>query len=83
MEILIKREILGNAYFPKCFEEPCNGSGCRYDDCDYLGEICEKLASYEDTDLTPEQIREIDRLYSEKCRECGNTVEYMDEYCKW
>ena len=27
------------------------------------------LKNYEDTGLTPEQIREIDRLYAEKCRE--------------
>ena len=27
------------------------------------------LAAYEDTGLTPGQIREIDRLYEEKCRE--------------
>ena len=72
MERLTKREILGNAYFPKCFEEPCNGCGCQDDDCDYMGEICEKLASYEDTGLTPEQIREIDRLYSEKCRDLAD-----------
>ena len=29
----------------------------------------EKLRPYEDTGLTPEQIREIDRLYTEKCQE--------------
>ena len=29
----------------------------------------EELKPYEDTGLTPEQIREIDRLYTEKCRE--------------
>lgn len=68
MERLTKREILGNAYFPKCFEEPCNGCGCQDDDCD-MGEVCEKLASYEDTGLTPEQIIEIDKLFTEKCRE--------------
>lgn len=34
-----------------------------------MNAVCEKLAGYEDTDLTPDQIREIDRLYSEKCRE--------------
>lgn len=28
-----------------------------------------QLARYEDTGLTPEQIREIDRLYTEKCWE--------------
>ena len=27
------------------------------------------LKAYEDTGLTPEQIREVDRLYKEKCRE--------------
>ena len=28
-----------------------------------------QLARYEDTGLTPEQIQEMDRLYTEKCRE--------------
>ena len=32
-------------------------------------ERLEELKPYEDTGLTPEQIREIDRLYTEKCRE--------------
>lgn len=32
-------------------------------------ELVDTLAAYEDTGLTPEQIREIDRLYTEKCRE--------------
>ena len=72
MERLTKREILGNAYFPKCIEEPCNGCGCQDDDCDYMGEICEKLASYEDTGLTPERIIEIDKLFAEKCRELAD-----------
>ena len=29
----------------------------------------EKLAQYEDLGLTPDQIREVDRLYLEKCKE--------------
>ena len=33
-----------------------------------MTEIFERLASYEDLGLTPEQIREVDRLYSEKCK---------------
>lgn len=33
------------------------------------GSPIDKLADYEDTGITPEQIREIDRLYTEKCRE--------------
>lgn len=32
-------------------------------------ELVDTLAAYEDTGLTPEQIREVDRLYAEKCRE--------------
>lgn len=28
-----------------------------------------KLAEYEDTGIAPEQVKEIDRLYAEKCRE--------------
>lgn len=52
------------------------------DDCDSCDSVCEsdcencavqecftRLGEYEDTGLTPEQIREIDRLYTEKCRE--------------
>ena len=32
-------------------------------------ELVDTLAAYENTGLTPEQIREINRLYAEKCRE--------------
>lgn len=52
------------------------------DDCDSCDSVCEsdcencavqecftRLGEYEDTGLTPEQIREIDRLYTEKCGE--------------
>ena len=31
--------------------------------------LAETVADYEDTGLTPEQIREIDKLYTEKCQE--------------
>lgn len=34
-----------------------------------IREVCMRLSDYEDTELTPEQIREIDRLYAEKCQE--------------
>lgn len=36
---------------------------CGYEKC------TTQLARYEDTGLAPEQIRQIDRLYTEKCRE--------------
>lgn len=32
-------------------------------------ELVDALAAYEDTGLAPEQLRQIDRLYAEKCRE--------------
>lgn len=34
-----------------------------------MADLRETLKSYEDTGLTPEQIREVDHLYTEKCRE--------------
>ena len=69
MNRLTARDEYGNAYYPKCFDEPCNVGGCTKNMCDFATEVCDKLAAYEDTGLDPEQIREIDRLYSEKCRE--------------
>lgn len=69
MNRLTARTIHGHAYFPQCFEDPCNGSGCQKEQCEYLNAVCEKLAEYEDTGLSTDQIREIDKLYSEKCRE--------------
>lgn len=40
----------GNAYFPKCFEDPCGGNGTENDcdDCDFMVDVCRKLAQYED-----------------------------------
>lgn len=69
MSRLTARTIHGHVYFPRCFEDPCNGSGCQKEQCEYLNVVCEKLAEYEDTELLPDRIREIDKLYSEKCRE--------------
>ena len=44
-----------NAYYPRCFEEPCYGSGCKIKDCPFETAVCERLAAYEDTGLMPEQ----------------------------
>lgn len=57
MERLAKREN-GHAHYQRCFEEPCGGMGCRTEDCEFNVEICERLAAYEDTGLTPEQCAE-------------------------
>lgn len=65
MARLTSRDKHGHAYFPECFKDPCNGFGCKNEQCEYLDAVCKKLAEYEDTDLTPDQIREIDKqLYS-------------------
>ncbi len=46
-----------HAYYPRCFEEPCNGGGCRIKDCPFETAVCERLAAYEDTGLTPEELK--------------------------
>nr|DAG76158.1 MAG TPA: hypothetical protein [Caudoviricetes sp.] len=55
MERLTKREN-GHTHYPRCFEEPCGGMGCRTEDCGFKVEICERLAAYEDTGLEPEEV---------------------------
>ena len=46
-----------HAYYPRCFEEPCYGNGCKIKDCPLETAVCERLAAYEDTGLTPEEIK--------------------------
>ena len=55
----------GYAYYPKCFEEPCNGNGCTNDECEMHQNICEKLAKYEDTGLEPEVCAEYKKFENE------------------
>lgn len=45
-----------HAYYPRCFEGPCYGSGCKIKDCPFETAVCERLAAYEDTGLTPERV---------------------------
>ena len=46
-----------HAYYPRCFEEPCYGGGCKIKDCKFKTAVCDRLAAYEDTGLTPEEIK--------------------------
>lgn len=55
MERLTKREN-GHVHYPQCFEAPCCGMGCKIEDCPVKVEICERLAAYEDTGLTPGEV---------------------------
>ena len=45
-----------HAYYPRCFKEPCYGGGCKIKDCPFEIAVCERLAAYEDTGLTPEEV---------------------------
>lgn len=64
MERLTKREN-GHAHYPRCFEEPCVGMGCRIENCEFKVEICDRLAAYEDTGLMPERCAEFARADAE------------------
>ena len=55
MERLTKRGN-GHAYYPRCFEAPCYGSGCKIKDCPFEAAVCDRLAAYEDTGLSPEKV---------------------------
>lgn len=46
-----------HAYYPRCFEEPCYGGGCKIEACSFEAKACDRLAAYEDSGLTPEEIK--------------------------
>lgn len=67
MERLTKISEAGNAYYPKCFEEPCCGMGeCLDDKCSLMFDACKKLAEYE-------QLEEQGLLVRPPCK-VGDTV---------
>ena len=58
MDRLTQREN-GLAYYPFCFrEDTCEGTGVseKCEKCDFSFKVCEKLADYEDTGLSPEEV---------------------------
>ena len=65
-ERLTKREKNGLAYFPMCFTPPCNGEGCKDENCIFISDVCERLAGYED-------LEEQGRLLRLPCK-VGDTV---------
>lgn len=70
MERLTRRSDTGHAYYPRCFEDPCSR---RCEDCLFDETICKRLAAYEDTDLTPEEIdmdHEAAETLRQLCRGC-------------
>ena len=74
MERLTRRRDTGHAYYPRCFEEPCNGNGCKFKDCLFDERICERLAAYEDSGCAPEEVSALVKDWSDLCTtigECG------------
>lgn len=78
MERLTKRGNTGHAYYPRCFEEPCNGecAGCPLDET-----IRERLAAYEDSKCEPEEV-----LPKEKSDEIAlklMRLAYLESLCSY
>lgn len=74
MERLTRRSATGHAYYPRCFEAPCDGDGCKIRDCLFDNTICERLAAYEDTGLEPEEVSALIKDWSDLrtiIGECG------------
>ena len=86
MERLTERNENGKkeAYYPYCFrEDTCDGDGPseKCVACALSTKICEKLAEYEDTGLTPDEIREMQELLS---RENGKeTTRFSRDNDSW
>ena len=56
-----------------CENETCKET-CEKHDCEScpISKAIDKLAAYEDTGITPEQIYDLDRMYQEKCEEVAS-----------
>ena len=81
MERLTARE-KGIAYYPHCFrEDTCDGMGpdTTCEGCDFITQVCERLAAYEDLELAPEQLREVNNLYREKCEEVAKLKKQIEQ----
>ncbi len=66
----------GRAYFPECFDR-CGGDpkpgACAK--CDFTQRTCEKLAAYEETNMTPEGVLQLKKMYDRLLRDYGKIKE--------
>lgn len=70
MERLTGRNEFGEAYYKECFRDYyCSKADCR--ECVFDQMHCERLAAYEDLEITAEQVQEMDKAYTELCVELG------------
>ena len=46
-----------HAYYQRCFKYPCYGNGCKIKDCPLEIAACDRLAAYDDTGMTTEEIK--------------------------
>lgn len=58
MERLTEKHYLGNGYYMKCTEN-CNGEDIDCIDCAALDKLVDRLGAYEDTGLTPGEVRSL------------------------
>lgn len=83
MERLTARNKNGEAYYPKCYrKDGRDGFGGDCINCKFSDRACETLAAYEDLGLTPDQIRQMDQLYREKCEELAKVEAAIAEAAK-
>ena len=72
MERLTEKHYLAEDHYMKCSED-CNvGMDCV--DCPAFDKLIERLAAYEDTGLTPEEVTALQKDWSDLCTivgECG------------
>lgn len=66
-----------HAYYPRCFKEPCYGSGCKIKDCPFEIAVCERLAAYEDTGLTPKEVTALGELFDYALKESKTLTEQL------
>ena len=52
---------------------------CGENSYDYKNLLIESIGAYEDIGLTPEQLREVDTLYMEKCKEVADLKKELEQ----
>ena len=96
MERLTAISESGKAYYPYCFREDiCDGCGSsvKCDQCELSLKVCETLAAYENTGLTPPEILELKERDTAKspreicdeysyfvCPSCGEGIYASDDF---